>query len=97
MVTDPLNTMQEREPDSDIDPALIYDPHERQLHILRQKMKKASKPARIYASLKQKDPKDKRRESDMDPSLPLQKMTDVSDVLANVKSDLPNTQARLRR
>ena len=60
-------------------------------------MKKASKPARIYASLKQRDPRDKRRDNDMDPSLPLQKMTDVSDVLENVKSDLPNTKARLRR
>ena len=35
MVTDQLNPTEEREPDSDIDPALIYDPYERQLHILR--------------------------------------------------------------
>ena len=51
----------------------------------------------MFASLKEKDPREKWRNKDRDPELPLQKMIDLSDVLKNVKSDLPNTRPRLRK
>ena len=53
--------MTEEDLASDIDPVLIIDPDVRQLHILKQKAKKASKVTRIYAPLKQVNSKEATR------------------------------------
>ena len=75
--TNPVTTkrIEETEPDSDIDPNLIFDPVKRQLHILRQRMKKAQKPGKSYASLK---PLAKADGPNGEPELHLRKMVDLT-------------------
>jgi hypothetical protein len=80
-------------PASDIDPNLIFDPEERNLYILKQKMKKAQKPGRVYTQLKkipQLGPGDT-------VDVEMRKMYDLSEVVQVIKSDLPNTNPRLRK
>lgn len=72
------NLEEDKDPEiaSDIDPALIVDPILRQLHILKQRMKKAQKNTRLYASLKRIESKDISGNKNF-----MKKMVDVTDVL----------------
>lgn len=77
--------------EEDQDPNLIADPIERQLCILKQRIKKSQQPGRVYTTLKPIKRND--QGVDMEP----RQMVDLSEVVQLIKSDLPNTKARLRK
>jgi hypothetical protein len=80
--------------DIDTDPAMISDPTERHLHILRQRVKRSKKPSRQFRALLRTTSGGKRTENS---EIPMQKLTDLTEVIEKVKQELPHTRERMKR